>query len=341
MKLTPIVAPSVTPLTAGKLNTAPGPSNQPSPRERAIAKMMENTPAQPQDTPVKNPSQVAPEEMSAIRSPSKPAGLNNTIEDIGNQMPPQEAPKAAEEPLSSQYAALARKERALRQREQQLKIKEAQLPKEDKQPALPQTDLSKFVDRERLVKDPFTVLNELGLTYEQLTELALNGPSQENMTMNNELRALREELKALKGDTESTKKTIAEQNELQRKQAITQLKAETARLVKASPEFETIKATNSISDVVELIERTFDEDGYLMTVEEAAHEVEDFLTEEALKLARLSKIQQKLAPKAAPVSSSTVAPQQQGMKTLTNSVSTSKPMSARERAILAMQGKLH
>jgi hypothetical protein len=120
-----------------------------------------------------------------------------------------------------------------------------------------------------------------------------------------------------------------------------QIRNDVNMLVKHDPQFETIKATNSIGDVVELIEKTFNEDGVLLTVEEAAQQVESYLVDEAIKLARLAKIQQKLAPAPkAEASKATGTPEKQSMKTLTNSVNSSRTLSARERAILAMQGKL-
>jgi hypothetical protein len=288
--------------------------------------------------------------MTAVKAPSTETdnGQSYTSESTAPSSEPTEQ-SVSSEPLSSQYAILARKEKALRQREQQLKAREEALksakPAEELPPQTPKSaefDPSKYVDKERLAKDPFTVLNEMGLSYEQLTELALNAPKPEQLALMNEINTLKNELKALKGETENTKKTFEESQQQQYKQAVNQIKAEARSLITHDPQFETIKATDSIDDVVELIEQTFKQDGVLLTVEEAARQVEDYLTEEAVKLARLSKIQQKLAPKpSAPEQKPTASPEKQPLKTLTNSVSSSRTLSARERAILAMQGKLN
>lgn len=327
-----------------------------SPRERAIAALMRpNTPeqasaqstAQAQQTPVSNPSQVSAEELTAIRSPSSPKSSESKGQDYTSETPASEVSgesKTSSEPLSAQYAILARKEKALRQREQQLKAKEAALTAQKAPEAVksPEIDLNKFVDRDRLVKDPFTVLNELGLTYDQLTELALNAPRAEELQMQNEIRTLKEELKALKGETENTKKSFEESQKQQYDQAITQIRNEATQLVKLDPQFETVKATGSVNEVVELIERTFNEDGILLTVEEAAQQVESYLVDEAIKLAKLAKIQQKLRPQsqAEAPKQATGSQEKSQLKTLTNSVSSSRKLSARERAILAMEGKL-
>jgi len=108
-------------------------------------------------------------------------------------------------------------------------------------------------------------------------------------------------------------------------------------------QYELIAATGSIDDVVELIERTFTEEGRLVPVEEAAQAIEDYLAEEAYKLSKLKKIQQKLAPsaQAKPEQKQTEQPKQPQtqMKTLTNAVGTQRQLSARERAIAAFEGK--
>ncbi len=117
-------------------------------------------------------------------------------------------------------------------------------------------------------------------------------------------------------------------------------------MVNSDPQFETIKATESVQDVVELIESTFheglDDDhpkGTVLTVEEAAQIVEDYLADEAEKLARLSKIQKRLAPKeqTPPKQDSSVQPQRQ--PTLTNGMTGApkREYSQRQRAMFAAQ----
>lgn len=329
-------------------------SNQPSARERAIAKLLGSQPNQ--SAPVQNPSAISAEEMGAVKAPStevdefeaaKQKAQKHQEEDVSSpESAPKEETKAeeTEEPLSSQYALLARKEKAIRQREQLLKQKEAELKaKEEAKTSTPapSIDPAKYVSKEDLAKDPFTILTEMGLTYDQLTELALNGPKPKEIEMMNELKALREELKAIKGETESTKKSFEEYQNQTESMGVNQLTKQATALVNSNPEFETIKETGSVGEVVELIKRTLKEDGVLLSVEEAAQEVENYLLEEALKLAKIKKIQQRLAPKAPEAPKSPEQPKQQPqMKTLTNSVASTRPLSARERAILAFEGKL-
>lgn len=334
--------------------TPSAPSTAQSARERAISRLMGNSSSSPSAVP--NQNSVSPEEMGAIAAPKveksefekvTEEAQKHSIEAESSPEPKAET-KADEEPLSSQYAILARKEKAIRQREQQLKAREAAIKAQEETSkvsapiAAPSIDESKYISREKLTSDPFGVLTELGMTYDQLTEAALNGPKPKEVELMNEIKAMREELKILKGETESTKKTFSEQQDSAYKQAVAQIRNEVRVLVDKDPNFETIKETGSSGDVVELIEQTFKEDGILLTVEEAAQQVEDYLLEEAMKLAKIKKIQQRLMPKAeAPKAEvKTENKQSQPLKTLTNAVGTSRQLSARERAILAMEGKL-
>jgi hypothetical protein len=342
MKIEQVVSPNQPSIHGAKANP------QLDARERAIQKFMQPTTAAQaaaQDHPVPNPTQVSPEELGAVKAPERGNSLNN--EEVVNTAPTQEAPKAAEEPLSSQYAILARKEKAIRQREQQLRAREAELRAQSKPaestPSQPSLDMSKYVSVDDLLRDPFGILNEKGLGYDKLTEIAMQGPSHETRTLTNEVKALRDELAKIKGETENTKKSFEEQQVMQRDQAIRSIRNEVSNAVRNDPSFEAIKTTGSEREVVNLIVRTFDEDGILLSAEEAAREVEEYLVNEAIRLTKLNKIQQKLAPKVAPapqVQKAAESNQKPQMKTLTNSVNSSAKMSARERAILAFQGKL-
>lgn len=320
-------------------------------RERALNAFMKpvtQAQVQAQAHPVSNPTNVSPEEMSAIVPPTSEDSrqTSNSVE-TSSEAPKAET-KGTEETLSSQYAILARKEKALRLRDQQLRQKEATIKAQEDAaraalaPKAPTFDESKYVSRDKLAQDPFSVLAELGLSYDQLTNLALNAPKPEEVALKNQLAALRAEIDSLKGEQNNTKKSWEDQQQASYKQAVNQIRQETQQLVSRDPAFETIRETKSVGDVVELIERTFNEDGILLSVEEAAQQVEEYLVDEAMKLTKIKKIQQRLQPAAKPAAKATEAPkQQQPMKTLTNSVSSSRQLTARERALLAFEGKLN
>lgn len=317
-----------------------------SSRQRAIDAFKSASQAQPEA--VKNPTQVSPEEMGAI---IKKTEQSDTSDSVQAEAPPkQEEAKSAdsdskpktEDPLSPQYALLARKEKALRAnaqaikaREDAIKAKEAELASKDAEYA------SKYIQRDKLLADPLSILSELGISYDELTNKILGTPTEGQPSQ--ELQALKAEIKAIKDAQDQANQAAKDNQQNQYKQAVNQIRNEAKALVNSDPNLETIKVTNSVNDVVELIEKTFAEEGRLMTVEEAAAEVEEYLIEEGMKLARIEKIQKRLQPKVEtpPKQSEPKQQQQPTMKTLTNAVTASKPLTARERAMLAFKGQLN
>lgn len=312
---------------------------------------------QAQTAPVQNPSQVSPEEMTAISS-------QNPIEDETQELVTEDtevldesakAPETEEtkqDPaLSRQFAQLARQERALRakvqQQEQAWKAKEAALTAREAEIASKSSQYeSGWVKQDRIKQDALTVLAEAGVSYDELTQQIINQQPRDprvDATIN-ELKAQIQELKAA---NETSQKSSQDQQQQAYQAAVRQIETEARNLVKSDPNFESIKATNSVKDVVELITETYNKDGILLTVEEAAQQVEDYLTEEAYKLASLSKIQKRMQANASKQPTNATAQktqpqtpkQPQPMKTLTNATASTRQLSAKERAILAFKGE--
>lgn len=310
----------------------------------------EPTPPQAQETPVLNPSNVSVEEMSAITG--TPESGQETTSEPSAAAPEESKPAAKEEPLSAQYAQLARKEKAMRIEAQRLKAERDAIKAEREalnKPAAPSIDESKYVSREKLRENALAILAEEGISYSSLTEQAINAPSQEQIEYRHMVSQLKAEIAQLKGEVSGTQKNIQEQQENSYKQALNQIRNDVNSLVRTGDTYEMVRATQSVGDVVELIERTFkeglDDDrpkGTLLSVEEAAQIVEDHLLEEGLKLSKLNKIQQKLKPAAAtPASPAKVAdaqdPKKSQLKTLTNSISSTRQYTAKERAMFAAE----
>lgn len=303
----------------------------------------------PQEHPVPDANKVAPEDLSAIKPPAQASDSNGEIPQPDTSESPQttpEAPKATEEsnPLSAQYAQLARKEKAMRLEAQRLKSERQAFQAERdalKTPPPALYDSNKHLDRQRLLEDPLNTLAELGLSYDQLTQAQLNAPSQEQMALQRTIKSLEAKIASLEDGQTGTKKMFEEQQANSYKQAVSQLTKEASQLVFTDPNFETIKATNNVKEVIKLIEDTWKEEGSLMSVEQACEEVENYLAEEAYKLSQLSKIQKRLKPAAAPASTPAKpadgSSPQKTQTTLTNTMTTSRQYSQKERAILAAQ----
>lgn len=320
------------------------PNPQETPKARAIAAF--NAATQAPNTAPEAPAEVllaqaAQGHANTVADPNTPESQEVTA----SEAPKEEAPVKEESPLSSQYAVLARKEKALRAKAQQqdaaYRAKEASLlAKEEALKARESEYKSNYIQKDKFTQDPWSTLSELGVTYDQLTQSALN-QSQQDPATKAAIDSLKAELRAQQAAQDEARKGYETQQKQAYEQAVSQIRNDAKNLVNTDPEFETIKATNSINDVVELIEETFKKDKILLSVEDAAREVENYLVEEAMKIARIKKIQQRLAPKPeAPKQQAAKSPQQpQQMKTLTNSVGSSRQLSARERAILAFKGE--
>lgn len=236
----------------------------------------------------------------------------------------------------------ARKERQLQKMRRELEAKEQAL--QAKQAGY-ETD---YVPKSKFLADPIQALAEVGVSYEQLTEMLLNQPDQNNPQIKSMLTKIRQ----LEEKQTAAERAQAQAVEQQFEQAKRQIATEAALLIDSDPEFETIKAQGMHDAVTELIIETFQTDGVLMDVRAAALEVENHLIEEGMKLAQLSKVQSRLKPKV----DETLAPAaataglskqpQQGLKTITNQVAApSAPtrMTEKERmarAIAAFKGEL-
>lgn len=334
-------------------------------RARAIAKLTAApAPAinQSQAAPVLNPTAVTPEEMTGNTHTPEEKGQFDTTEATKTPILPEakaeEPAKAADpatDPLSKHYSALARKEKQLRAKVQEQDAamrtrEEAMAAREAAIKAKEQEYETGYIRKDSLKADPFSSLQEAGLTYDQLTEMALQNPQDArlNAAVDKVRTEVQAQIKAMRDEQEKANKAAQDERTNQYKQAVEEIRTETKRLVYTDPEFETIKAANAVDDVVDLIEQTFKEDKILLTVQEAAKQVEDYLVEEAVKIAKLKKIQSRLHPKqesTAAAASPTQAveastPKQPQMKTLTNAVGANRPLSAKERAILAFKGDL-
>lgn len=297
--------------------------------------------------PVSNPTNLSVEELGAIQATkSVDVGLTPSNEDT-TPAASEVTEKAKENPLSSQYAILARKEKALRAHMQKLnaereafKAEKASL--EAKLSEKNQDVESRFISKDKLLESPFEVLNDLGVSYDQITNQALNQPSAEELRFKKLEREADVRFKKLSEEQELIKKTFEQRDQDQYEQAVSTIREEARELVESDPAYEAVKETGQSEEIVKLITRIYERDGKLLSVERAAQLVEQEIIDRALNLTKINKIKQRLsanasAQKQSEPAAKTSSPQ---MKTLTNSVSTTKPLSSRERAILAAKGQL-
>lgn len=217
-----------------------------------------------------------------------------------------------------------------------------------------------YVPRDRIKSDFLNVLAEAGITPEQVqTYFSQNGVSHDL-----EIRNLKRELAEIKAGRESANKQAEERQTQDYQHALNQIRSDAKALVQSDPNFDTIKELRAEEEVVKLIERVFQEGvqdesgefkfakGTVLTVEQAAQHVEDYLVEESLRRASLGKVKAKLAPPAAEAvtgatKQTTLSGTKQAtpIKTITNSMvaTPTKPLSPSERrarAIAIAEGRL-
>ncbi len=242
-----------------------------------------------------------------------------------------EEPAKKNDEFSSKFAALSRREKQLRERESQLDQKLAMLeerlskldtPKEEpKKPELP-IEL-------RLKKDPLNVLAELGLSYDKLTQLALNDGK---LTPDMQLELMRQEMdQKYSSEFENLKKELVDRDkrleEEKYNEVVTNFKHDLTNFVNNDDKYELIRANDAVDVVFDVIEQHYNDTGRIMSKDEAADQVEAYLEEEVEKLLKLNKLKSKLGqqkPVNPPPQESKMAPKAPTLSN-THSATVSKP----------------
>lgn len=314
-----------------------------SQRAEDMAKLQKfNTPAQkPQITP-RDPRGRGQVDFSTIAPP--PQGLVSqepVLDTTPSQTPsgietPEAPPEASSETLSPQFVALARQEKQLQKARRELKAEQDAWKQEQ----------AKYLPKERLTSETLKVLAEAGITPDKLVELQINQASSqdpEQLLLNRitELEA------KLNGITDPENGTLAKRDKDAYEAAVLQIRSDAKLLVDSNPAYETIRSEGAHEEVVGLITAVFNEEGIVLDVEEAAKLVEDKLSERMYKqyerISQYQKIKARLGKRTenfAEASSEQLSLQPPKINTLTNAGASQRAMSARDRAVLAVQARL-
>jgi hypothetical protein len=202
------------------------------------------------------------------------------------------------------FAALSRKEKAIRDREIELEKKYG-----NKEQELP-------LER-RIRSNPLKALEELGLDYEKLTELALNDG---RLTPDMQMKLMREELENdYKDKFNSLEERLNAKEKMEEEAKYDAVKQGFVGEIKSfvnenSTDFEYV-AHNDATDVVyDVIEEHYNETGRILDIKEAVQAVESYLEEEAEKLLNLGKVKNRLTS----MRDGYEQPQRQSQTTLSN-----------------------
>ena len=216
--------------------------------------------------------------------------------------------KDLEQPQDSEFdrkfAALSRKEKALRDRELELDKKYGNKEKE-----LP-------LER-RIRANPLKALEELGLDYDKLTELALNDG---RLTPDMQMKLMREELENdYKDKFNSLEERLNAKEKMEEEAKYDSVKQGFVGEINSfinenKSDFEYV-AHNDATDVVyDVIEEHYNETGRILDIKEAVEAVESYLEEEAEKLLNLGKVKNRLTS----MRDEYEQPQRQSQTTLSN-----------------------
>ena len=200
--------------------------------------------------------------------------------------------------FSRKFAALSRREKEIRAKEAEYEHRMAEL--EAKFQALEQPpEEPKLPIEDRLRRNPFETLDEMGLGYDKLTELALNDGK---LTPEMQMRLMKDELEqGYKSKFEELESKLAkkeEEEEHSKYEAIeSNFKQEINSFVKGKGEFELINANGASDLVYDVIEEHYNDTGRVLELNEAAQAVESYLEDELEKLMGLEKVKSKFSPR--------------------------------------------
>lgn len=329
MKVTPIAQGSGVP--GAQTNAQVGGQQQTSPERKAmaLAKALGQMDVSQSDTPIdpelyKQTQNVRRITMRTNRSTNRPIDPAPQIPQVEPAAPTQEQTQPvveATQPISPQFAALARQRRALQVKESEIAARERALA--DSQP---QTDLVA-----KLKADPLSVLQEAGVSYDDLTQAILNNQS----GINPEVQALKAKIDALEKGLDTK---LSERDQQAEQQVLGEMRKQINQMTAQGDEYEMIRATKSQPDVVKLIHEVWKKSGEVLDVDEAAKLVEDDLLEQVLSVAKVGKVQSKLTPLQQAVVQA--QPQRQQMRTITNRDAARPVLDRRARAIAAAMDTL-
>ena len=187
------------------------------------------------------------------------------------------------------FAALSRKERDIRARETELAELEEKFRSMEQEPEVPL--------EHRLRSNPLKVLEELGLGYETLTDLALNDGK---LTPDMQMQLIKDELEAdYQAKFQELERRLEEKDAKDQDEKYNSILSgfmdEIKNHVASDDKYELIQANDASDVVYEVMEEHYEESGNILSIQEAAEAVESYLEEEAEKLLKLQKIQSRLS----------------------------------------------
>lgn len=238
-----------------------------------------------------------------------------------------------DEKVARQFAALSRKEKAIKQQEAQWRQQQQSLAQQMAEIKAENERMKREYEeyRKNIKTAPLKALEQEGLTFEQLTEMQLNG---QNPTPEMLIKQMRAELETgYKSELEALKQQLAEkeakQREEQESQTVQHYKSQISEHVTTNPDKYELINLNEASDLVfQVATEFYESEGRILSAEEAADFTEKYLEEEAKKVLNAKKFKaQQFKPKSEtqPGDKSQTL-QKEKSQTLSNDLSTEVPV---------------
>lgn len=278
-----------------------------------------------------SPDRYRPEGTPVLEDQGKSIDAIDASTPVADKVDPNaETPAAIEatQPLSPQFAALAKQKRALQLKERELLTREQAL-------ATQSTGTKSMEEyRARIKANALSVLQEEGVTYDQLTEQILASGNESNPAVTR----LEAKIAALEKGLETQTKSQVDRDTAQEEQVFTIMGKEAQDLLAKPESNPAISIMGYEPEVMKLIRTMWKEKGIALEVSEAIKMVEEeALPDARAKIAKAEMLKQLLTPAEQQQQAA-----QQGanktMRTLTNRDGVSAPLTPRERAIAAFHG---
>lgn len=205
--------------------------------------------------------------------------------------------KAEEDQFSAKFAALSRREKEMRKLQSDLERRSQELEERFKafEAERAPKEPAKLPLDKRLLSNPLEALKEMGISYEKLTEMALN---EGQVPVDLQMKLMRQELEEkhaqeladLRNELIEDKKSREQEKYNQTYRGfINQIND----VLNGSDDYELSRAHDASELVYEVMEEHYKETKEIMDIKEAAAQVERYLEEELDKMTKLSKFQKK------------------------------------------------
>lgn len=178
-----------------------------------------------------------------------------------------------QELYSSKFAALSRMDREFQKQKKEFEAQRKAWEEEKTSLAQRAEHADSVLNRLQNPGEALKLMEEHGLTYEQLTKLVLNdGEPTPDMLVNKTEEKLMNRINELEQKLEERERQKLEQYESQQ---IDAFKGQINDFINSNEEFEVIRAMDAAGEVFTIIEEHFNETGKVLDIQEAAQQLEE------------------------------------------------------------------